>query len=341
MQQLNFVKKGVLEWHEVPEPLLEGEHDALIRPFVVARCDLDIPILYGMTLFRPPFPVGHEFIGEVVAVGVQVQSVQVGQQVIVPFQIACGSCPRCQRGISSSCATVPELSHYGMGRTAQQWGGALSDLVRVPYADAMLVIVPEGIDPVAIASASDNLPDAWRTVGPQLAANPGTNVLVVGGGAASIGLYAAAMAVALGASQVDYLDGDVGRLRLAEQAGAKAVQGPFPKKTGQYGITVDTSANPDGLACALRSLEPGGVCTSVGIYYQETAVPLLEMYTTGVTFQTGRVNARQAIPQVLDLVQNGRFHPENITTAVAKWEEAPEAMMAFTTKVVITREPSF
>jgi alcohol dehydrogenase len=334
MQQLTYVKRGQLAWQEVPEPVLPGEGDVLVRPFVVARCDLDLPILYGKTFFRGPFPFGHEFIAEVVAIGEGVQSVQVGQQVIVPFQVACGACKRCQKGVSNSCLEVPDMSHYGMGR--DNWGGALSDLVRVPYADAMLLPVPAGIDPLAIASASDNLPDAWRTVGPYLQADADQNVLIVGGGAPSIGLYAVGMAVALGAV-VDYVDSDPDRLRLAEQAGANVIEGPPPKRMGPYSLTVDASADEAGLACALRSAEPGGICTSVGIYYSDTAVPLLEMYSKGITFVTGRVNAREAIPPVLDLVLAGRFKPEQFTTAVASWSDAPEAMFAPSTKLVVAR----
>jgi alcohol dehydrogenase len=101
------------------------------------------------------------------------------------------------------------------------WGGMVSDLVRVPFADAMLVHVPAGVDPMKLASASDNMPDAWRAVGPQLAKEPNASVLVVGGGARSIGLYAAGMAVALGASRVDYVDDDPERLAIAQSRSAR------------------------------------------------------------------------------------------------------------------------
>ena len=94
---------------------------------------------------------------------------------------------------------------YGLGEMGGlEWGGLLVDLVTVPHADAMLVKLPADVDPVAVASASDNIPDGWRTVGPQLAADPAAEVLVVGGDAGphSIGLYAAGLAVALGAARV-------------------------------------------------------------------------------------------------------------------------------------------
>ena len=89
-----------------------------------------------------------------------------------------------------------------------EWGGALADLVRVPFAASMLVPVPAGVAPEAIASLSDNLPDAWRTVAPHLAEMPAADVLIVAGSGHSIALYSAAIAVALGAGKVDFIDTD-------------------------------------------------------------------------------------------------------------------------------------
>ena len=193
----------------------------------------------------------------------------------------------------------------------------LSDLLRVPFADHMLVRAPEGIHAAAIASASDNIPDGWRTVAPLLAERPGADVLIVGGGAAGIPFYAIEIAKALGAGRVDYIDTDPRRLELAASLGASVMDMPPPRKQGSYPITVDASGDPAGLACALRSTEPDGVCTSIGVYFSETTtVPLLAMYTRGITFRTGRVHARACIPDVLSLVAEGRIHPERVTGAV-------------------------
>ena len=228
-------------------------------------------------------------------------------------------------------------------------GGALSDLVGVPFADAMLVPAPDGLQPASIASVSDNVPDGWRTVAGPLAERPGAAVLIVGGGLPSISLYAAQAALALGAERVDFVDLDAERLALAEAVGAQPIEvGPngedglyddaFPERLGPYAITVDASAHPAGLACALRSTEPDGICTSGGIYYSAlTPVPLLEMYTKGITFRTGRCHARSSIPEVLDLVRAGRIQPERITTAVVPWEEAPQALSQPRTKLVVAR----
>lgn len=340
MRQLTLVEPGRLEWLDVPEPQLQGRGEALVRPIAVARCDVDLPMVRGLTPDPPPIAMGHEFVAEIVELSEQVFGLQRGQRVVVPFQISCGECERCRRGLTNSCMAVPPLSQYGFGKSGGDWGGALSDLVRVPFAQSMLVPVPEQVEPAAIASA-DNLPDGWRTVGPYLQESPGAAVLVVGGGAVSIGLYAAAIACALGASRVDYVDTSSRRLALAESVGAHPVEGPTPERLGPYPISVDASANLGGLACALRSVEPGGVCTSGGIYFsEETPVPLLDMYTTGITFKTGRVNARACLPAVLALVESGRLQPERLTTRTAAWDDAAEAFSEPSTKLVVLREPA-
>jgi len=221
MQQLTFIKPGQLEWWDVLEPKLEGPKQAIVRPVAVATCDLDAAIIQGRVPFRGPFAFGHEFVAEVVEVGEEVKGIRPGQRVIVPFQISCGECRYCLRGQTGDCANVKELSSYGLGNLGGKWGGALSELVRVPFAEAMLVALPPGINPASVASASDNLPDAWRTVGPYLEQQPESPVLIAGGGmSGSIGLYAVGIAKALGASQIDYLDNDLGRLELAKSLGA-------------------------------------------------------------------------------------------------------------------------
>jgi len=221
---LTFVKKGYLEWREVPAPRLLAASDAIVRPIVASRCDGDAVFLFhdfstalaagaalhvidpgvtslGARPFRGPFPYGHECIAEVVEVGESVTTVRPGDVAIVPWAISCGACVSCQRGRTSHCDhRKTPVAAYGFGDPAGGWGGAVSDLLRVPHADAMLVAVPAGIDPVHVASASDNIPDAYRTVAPHLHATPNASVLVVGGSARSIGLYAAAIACAMGAS---------------------------------------------------------------------------------------------------------------------------------------------
>jgi alcohol dehydrogenase len=337
MRQLMFLAPGQLEWRDVAEPTLQGPDEALVKPLAVATCDLDGALIRGQAPFPGPFDLGHEFVAEVVHCGDGVRVAPPGTRVSVPFSISCGTCDRCARGVTASCSTVKRGAMYGIAISGE-WGGALSDLVRVPYADAMLVPVPEGVASESIPSVSDNIPDAWRTVAPQLAARPGADVLIVGGGGPSISLYAVSIARSRGAGRVVFLDRDEGRLELARSLGADVVEGPPPRRLGSFPITVDVSAQIDGLACALRSTEPGGVGTSVGIYYGETTpLPLLDMYTRGVTFTTSRPNVRGLMPEILEDVAAGRLHPEAVTTKVVPWSDAIDALLETPTKLVMTR----
>jgi len=151
MRQLVFVEPGRLEWQEAPAPALLEETDALVRPVAVATCDLDAALMAGATPVSGPFAMGHEGVAEVVETGPAVVSVRTGQRVIVPFQLSCGACERCRRGLTGSCTVAGPGAMYGFEPFGGSWGGFLADLVRVPWADAMLLPLPEGVDPVAFA----------------------------------------------------------------------------------------------------------------------------------------------------------------------------------------------
>jgi threonine dehydrogenase-like Zn-dependent dehydrogenase len=339
MLQLTYTAPRELQWREAGAPKLESDDAALVRPVAVATCDLDALIVEGSSPFAPPFALGHECVAEVLDVGDRVSGLTQGQLVSVPFQISCGACAKCLSGHSANCSEVPFMATYGFGPAVERWGGFLSDVVCVPFARHMLVPVPDGLEPSAVASASDNIADAWRTVAPHLEREPGAEVLVVGGAAAgSIGLYAAGLARALGSQWVLYVDPDQGRRATAEALGAQTMA-ELPKRLGPFPITVDASADPDGLALALRSTAPDGVCTSCAIYFAEQpALPLLEMYTKGITFHTGRANAREAIPHVLELAASGALRPEKVTSRVVGWSDAAEALTeGGWTKLVIER----
>jgi len=258
--------------------------------------------------------------------------VRTGDRVAVPFQINCGDCVFCKRGLTQSCTTVPRGSAYGLGVIGRgDWGGAVADLVRVPYADAMLLPLPSGVDPAAVASL-DNLPDGWRTVAPYLTEDD-KRVLVVGG--ISIGLYAVAVARALGA-EVTYVDGHPRRTEVAAKLGATVLD-PAEGKVGRFPVTVSTSGRPEGLLLALGATEPGGVCTDTGVFIGDVALPLGQMYTTGVRFVTGRVAARHELPEVLELVASGRLDPSVVTATTAAWSNAPAAWSGHRDKLVLIR----
>lgn len=335
MRQLEFIEAGKLEWRDAPDATIQGDGEALVRPLAVATCDLDLLIVRGLVPAEEPFPFGHECVAEVVDVGDAVEGFRPGDIISVPFQISCGECDRCRRGHTGNCERVERMAMYGLPM-GTNYGGFLSDAARVPFADAMLVEVPGGVAPEQVASLSDNIPDAWRTVAPQLAERPGAPVLITASGA-SISLYAVALALALGAERVDVAGGNSHLRAKAAELGANLLDEEFPKRLGPYPIVVDSSADPDGLTCALRSTEPDGICTSIGIYFGDVPLPLLEMYTKNVRFDIGRCHARPAMEPILDLVREGRLAPELITAETADWDDAAEAIAGHRGKLVISR----
>jgi len=328
------------EWREVAQPRIAADEEALVRPLVVATCDLDPLIVRGAVPVQGPFPFGHEGVGQVAEVGDGVHSVVPGDLVSIPFQISCGSCERCARGRSAHCRTVPGLSMYGLGTlSGGEFGGSISDLVRVPFAGHMLLKIPPGVPAESVASLSDNIADAWRTVGPQLEGEPGASVLIVLADG-SVPLYAAAIAAALGAGRVDFVGGGRRQQEVAARLGAHVIEGEVPKRLGGYPVTVDASNSHAGLACALRSAAPDGACTSMGIYFEPaTPVPLLEMYIHGINFVTGRVHAREAMPRALALIARGLLYPEIVTSQVVSWQHAAEALSDPRGKTVLARDP--
>ncbi len=340
MQSLQLVGPGQTRWVDAPEPTIDDDEQAIVEPLAVATCDLDVGVLRGVfPAPGAPYPLGHESIGRVVEVGDAVTTIEPGDRVVIPFQISCGRCEPCLAGRTGNCRAHPPMSTYGLGDMGgKQWGGHLADRIAVPHAEAMLVPVPPAVTSIAAASCSDNIADAWRTVGPHLAAQPGADVLVVGGdgGPNSIGLYAAGLAVHLGAGRVVYVDVDADRGERAARLGAEVEHGATGKRVGSFPITVDASGSEVGLHTALHSTAADGVCTSPSVYLGDVAMPLLAMYSRCCTFHTGRAHARPAIPEILTAIEAG-FDPEIVTTDVVPWEAATDALADPTMKMIIHR----
>lgn len=345
MRQLTFIEPGRLEWWDVPAPRLAADTDAIVRPLAVARCDLDLYIATGFIRSYPgPFAFGHETVGEVVDAG-DAAGVAPGDRVVVPFQLSCGRCAKCRGGWTNACEAYPFAAAYGLAPTSgRDFGGALSDLIHVPFADHMLVRLPGGVDPISAASLSDNIADGWRAVGPQLAERPGATVLVIGGLAQSVGLYAAGAAVALGAGRVLYLDDDADRRARAKAMGAEAeplALGEGREPDQQFDIVAEAAGTDAALGFAILSCAPNGLLTSMAIHLGATTpAPLTRAYYKGLTFHTGRVQSRPIFPHALDCIACGRFHPEQVTHRVADVAQAAELMTDPGPKVIFRCDPA-
>lgn len=334
MRELTYVERWTTEWREAPDPHIGGGGEAIVAPVAATTCDVDTQILAGRAPVPGPFALGHECVARVLEVGDEVRTVAPGDLVVVPWSISCGDCDRCRAGLTAHCATVPYMAMYG-APIGGEWGGLFSDLVRVPYADAMLVPLPDGLDPVAMASASDNFSLAHRLVAPHLRARPGGSVLVVSRG--SIGLYVCDIARALGAGDLLYVDPDPAHRALAEAYGARTAEAIEPIHQG-FDIAVEATARVDDLATAALSLKPEGMLESAGNHFAPGELPLFAMYLNSVNIRIARDNVRPTIPAALDLVALGVVDPRPVISDVFDWEELPERIVGRHSKPVFTRE---
>jgi alcohol dehydrogenase len=233
---------------------------------------------------------------------------------------------------------VPVLADFGMQPlSGEERGGRLSDLVRVPFAEAMLVKAPAGVDPVGFASVPDNVIDGYRSVAGSLAGRPGADVLIVVHGNRSIGLYAAQSALALGAGSVTVASDDPVVLEMAGQLGATAAKTNFGRRSGRWPVVVDCGIRPAGLLHAVDSTESAGVLHSVSYYLDDIVLPLGKMYTRGITFEIGRAHSAALLPEVVELIAAGKLDPSTITTQVVSWDEVAERYLDDTVKLVVSR----
>ncbi len=334
MRVLTAAPGARLRWREAPAPPAPGPDGAVVHPIAAATCDIDCPLVMGVTQLALPLHLGHECVAEVLAVGERVATVRPGDRVVVPFQINCGVCVPCRAGRSGSCLAVPPLSAYGMGLATGHFGGAFSDQLAVPYADAMLLALPAGIDPAAAASVSDNLCDAYRHIGPHLPplldADPDAEVLILAClsrrpvFSSSCPLYTGLIARALGARNVTLVDSRPHVRAHAERLGLNALRPRALRRRALAPLVAHISADP--LSTALAHTAPDGICTSSGGLHRNARLPFLGMYVRRATLHVGVVHARALMPAVLGLIADGRLRPELVNTNIAPLDDAPRAL---------------
>lgn len=334
MRALQVAPGARLRWRDVPAPAPPGPDAAIVHPIASATCDIDCPLALGATQFALPLHLGHECVAEVLTVGERVSTVKPGDRVVVPFEINCGTCAPCRAGRTASCTSVPPVSAYGMGLATGHWGGAFSDELAVPYADAMLVPLPGGIDPAAAASVADNVCDAYRHIAPHLPAlleaDPDTEVLILAAMSrrfmfsASGPLYVGLIARAYGARNVCLADARPNVRAHAERLGLNALHPRELRRRRPAPLVVDITV--DKLHVALANTAADGICTSSGSLHRSARIPSLRMYVRNATLHIGRTHARALIPEVLDLMRDGRLRPELVTTTAASLEDAPSVL---------------
>ncbi|SCX55209.1 Threonine dehydrogenase [Klenkia marina] len=200
MKAVTWHGKGDVRVDEVPDPVIQQPTDAIIRVTTTNICGSDLHLVEPLAPFMSVGDVmGHETMGEVVEVGAETGDLRVGDRVSIPFQISCGHCWMCDRGLYTQCETT-QVRDQGSGAAlfgySKMYGsvpGGQAEFLRVPQAQFTHVKLPEGPADDRFAYLSDILPTAWQAVEYAHVPDGGTLVVLglgpVGDFAARIGLH--------------------------------------------------------------------------------------------------------------------------------------------------------
>ena len=231
MKALCWHGKNDIRCDTVPDPIIQNPRDAVIKVTSCAICGSDLHIFDGVIPGMESGDVlGHETMGEVVALGAEVKNLKIGDRVVVPFTISCGECFFCKRGFFSGC----ERSNPNKQKAEKLWGhspaglfgyshilggfpGGQAEFLRVPYADVGPIKVPEGLTDDQVLFLSDIFPTGYMAAD-NCNIQEGDTIAVWGCG--PVGLFAIRSAFMLGAGRVLAIDTVPERLALAKEAGA-------------------------------------------------------------------------------------------------------------------------
>lgn len=212
---------------EVPDPRIQDPADAIVQITTSAICGTDLHFVRGtMAGMRPGTILGHEAVGVVSELGPDVRNFNVGDRVVIPSTIACGSCAYCRAGYYAQCDNANPngrdagTAFYGGPATTGPFDGLQAEYARVPFAHTNLVPIPPGVSDEQAIMVSDIFPTAW--FGARLAEIGDGDVVAVFG-AGPVGQLAALSARMQGAGRVLIVDGNTDRLEMARLQNAETV----------------------------------------------------------------------------------------------------------------------
>lgn len=351
-----------------PVPDIEHPDDAIIRVTRSAICGSDLHLYHGLVPdTRVGSTFGHEFTGVVEAVGPTVRNLKPGDRVLVPFNIACGSCFFCSKELYGSCHNSNPNSSlggiYGYSHTTGGFDGGQAEYVRVPWADVGPIKIPDSISEEDALMLTDVFPTGYQAA-EMGEIKEGDTVVVFGAG--PVGIFAAKSAQLLGAGRVIVVDHIDYRLdfvkRYAQCETLNFMEGPdivlrIKKMTDDLGadVCIDAvGAEADGsflhsitgvrlklqagaataLQWAINSVRKGGVVSIVGVYGPTlNMVPIGNVLNKGLTLRGSQANVKRYLPRLIEHVEAGRVIPSEIITHRVPLEEVSEAYHRFSSKI--------
>jgi glutathione-independent formaldehyde dehydrogenase len=359
MNGLVYLGPREVRIHNVPDAAVEKETDALVRITTTNICGSDLHMYEGRTSVEKGKVLGHENLGQVIAVGMAVDRVKVGDWVCLPFNIACGFCKNCERGLTSACLTCNPGSAgaaYGYAEMGPYQGGQ-AGLLRVPYADFNCLVLPPDAEDKQndYVMLSDIWPTGWHAT--ELAkVQAGDSVVIYGAG--PVGLFAAYSAGLKGASQVMTVDRHPDRLKLAERIGAIPIDDSkvdpvdaVMKLTNGEGA--DEGCECVGLQChdpaghevpndtmnkLVHSVRPTGTLGVVGVFVPEDPKPADKLmkkgelafdfgmfFHKGLQMGTGQAPVKAYNRQLCRLIAAGKAKPSFLISHELPLDKAPDA----------------
>jgi 2-desacetyl-2-hydroxyethyl bacteriochlorophyllide A dehydrogenase len=342
MRAVKLMGPERIEVHDVPDPALGADTDAIVRVTHTAICGADLLPYHGYTPgFELGTTLGHEFVGVVEDAGDATGGLRPGQRVVNTSMTSDGTCAHCRAGRPTQCTS---RALFGYSGVYPRLDGGQADLVRVPRADRCLWPVPDQVSDADAVFVADILPTGFLAV-QRAAVGRGDVVVVLGCG--PVGLMAVMCAVGL-ARRVITVDGVPARRDLAESLGASAVDPAAAAEavsaaTGGLGAdaVIEASGAPAALSSALGLVRPQGVISVVGAHF-EPDFPLNNgvMFEKEITLSFAIGNPGRDRERLLAMIEEGALRPSAIITDTMPLEEAAAAYRAFdareATKVVLT-----
>jgi threonine dehydrogenase-like Zn-dependent dehydrogenase len=309
---------GDIRVEDVPDPSLRAPTDAVVRVTHACICGSDLWGYRGVSRPEPGSRCGHEFVGLVEDVGVEAGSLKRGDLVIAPFVWADGTCVHCQAGLYTSCVDGGAWGSPGSD-------GGQGEAVRVPYAAATLVVVPDpsvlGDDRMmaALLSLSDVMGTGHHAA-VMAGVTEGSTVAVVGDGA--VGLCAVLAAARLGAARVVALGRNPARIAVARAFGATDVveargeeaAAAVLELTDGLGVSavLECVGTQQAMDTAIAITRDGGTVGFVGVPAEVEGIPPRPVFGRNLGVRGGVAPVRAYLPELLDDVLAGRLDPSPV-----------------------------